>query len=215
MAKLRFGISMSLDGYVAGPDQSQEQGLGRGGEALHEWVTGTRSWREMHGLEGGTAGPDDEIMAEGFRNVGASIMGRNMFGPVRGPWGEDPWRGWWGDEPPFHHPVFVLTHHAREPLEMAGGTTFHFVTDGIHAALERAVDAASGKDVHLGGGADVANQYLAAGLVDEMEIHMVPVLLGGGARLFEGTGGGQSGFELVRAVHTDHASHFRYGRGGP
>ena len=141
-------------------------------------------------------------------------MGRNMFGPARGPWGNDPWRGWWGDEPPFHHPVFVLTHHAREPLEMAGGTTFHFVTDGITAALERAREAAGGKDVHLGGGANVAQQYLAAGLVDEMEIHLAPVLLGSGARLFEGTEGRQSGFELTGVVHTDRASHFRYRRGG-
>lgn len=210
MSSLRFDISMSLDGYVAGPDQSEEHGLGRGGERLHEWVVPTRSFRRLHGREGGETGPDDDVMAGMFDNVGATIMGRNMFGPVRGPWGDDPWRGWWGEEPPYHHPVFVLTHHARDALEMEGGTTFHFVTDGIEAALERARDAAGEKDVHLGGGADVANQYLAAGLVDEMDIHLAPVLLGDGERLFVDTGGAQAGFDLERVIHTDRATHFKY-----
>lgn len=213
MSLLRFDISMSLDGYVAGPGQSEEHGLGRGGERLHEWAIPTRAFQRLHGREGGETGPDDDVLAEAFENLGATIMGRNMFGPVRGPWGDDPWRGWWGEEPPFHHPVFVLTHHPREPLEMDGGTTFHFVTDGIEVALERARDAAAGKDVHLGGGADVANQYLKAGLVDEMEIHLVPVLLGDGARLFEDTDGTQTGLELDRVIHTGEVTHFRYRRG--
>lgn len=212
MSRLRFQISMSLDGYVAGPGQSEEHPLGRGGERLHEWALPTRAFRRLHGEEGGETGPDDDVLAEAFENLGATIMGRNMFGPVRGPWGDDPWRGWWGDDPPFHHPVFVLAHHAREPLEMEGGTTFHFVTDGIEAALDRARDAADGKDVNLGGGADVANQYLRTGLVDTMEIHLVPVLLGDGERLFVDTGGRQADFDPVRVVHTDKATHFSYRR---
>jgi dihydrofolate reductase len=214
MAKLRFNISMSLDGYVAGPSQSVETPLGEGGEQLHEWVIGTRSWRAAHGREGGETGLDDDRVAPWTRNIGATIMGRNMFGPVRGTWGDDSWRGWWGDDPPFHTPVFVLTHHPREPVEMEGGTTFHFVTDGIEAALDRAMGAAGGQDVSLGGGANAAQQYLRAGLVDEMEIHVVPLLLGGGARLFENLDGGQSGYEPVELVSSPTVAHFRFVRKG-
>jgi dihydrofolate reductase len=210
MARLRLNITMSLDGYVAGPNQSVEHPLGEGGERLHEWALALRTFREMHGMEGGATGPDDEVAAEMFRNVGAHIMGRNMFGGGHGPWGEDPWRGWWGDDPPYHAPVFVLTHHAREPLEMQGGTTFHFVTDGIEAALERARDAAGGKDISLGGGADAVQQYIRAGLVDEMDIHVVPLLLGGGARLFDDTGGRQTAYECVRAITSPGVSHYKY-----
>jgi dihydrofolate reductase len=212
MGKLRLTITMSLDGYVAGPDQSVETPLGVGGERLHEWIVGTRSWREAHGLEGGETGPDDEIGREMLQDVGATIMGRNMFGPVRGPWPDEAWRGWWGEDPPFHHPVFVLTHHAREPLEMQGGTTFHFVTGGPEDALARARAAAGQQDVHIGGGADVARQYLAAGLVDEMEVHVVPLLLGGGERLFDGTGGAQARLEPDRVLPTTAAMHVRYRR---
>jgi dihydrofolate reductase len=212
MAKLRLQITISLDGYAAGPRQSLENPLGEGGGALHEWALATRSFRAAHGMTGGEAGLDDERAAAWNANVGATIMGRNMFGPIRGPWGDDEWAGWWGDEPPFHSPVFVLTHHPREPLEMQGGTTFHFVTEGIEAALERALDAAGGLDVSLGGGADTAQQYLRAGLVDELEVHVVPVLLGGGARLFENLDGGPSGFECVGLVSSPAVAHFTYAR---
>jgi dihydrofolate reductase len=201
---------MSLDGYVAGPHQSVAHPQGEGGQALHEWAFSVRSFRQLHGMAGGTTGPDDEIAAEMFKNVGVTIMGRHMFGGGDGPWGRDPWKGWWGENPPFHTPVFVLTNHAREPLEMQGGTTFHFVTDGIHAALERARRAAGGKDINLGGGADVVQQYLRAGLIDEMEIHVVPVLLGAGARLFDNTDARQTAYECVRAVSSPTVSHFKY-----
>ena len=215
VAKLRVNITMSLDGYVAGPEQSLEDPLGKGGEALHTWMVVTRSFREQHGSgEGGTTGLDDERAAAWNENVGAGIMGRNMFGPVRGPWGDDDWRGWWGDNPPYHYPVFVLTHHARPPLEMEGGTTFHFVTDGIEAALERASAAAAGKDVIIGGGASTAQQYLRAGLVDELEVHVSPVLLGGGERLFDDIGGGTAGLELVDLVASPAVAHYRFARGG-
>ena len=210
MARLRLSITMSLDGYVAGPDQSVENPLGEGGGALHRWAFAVRTFREVHGMEGGAGGVDDEVVAESLENIGATIMGRNMFGGGAGPWGEEPWNGWWGDDPPFHTPVFVLTHHAREPLALRGGTTFHFVTEGIEAALDRAVQAAEGRDVALGGGAGAAQQFLAAGLVDEMEVHVVPVLLGGGARLFDHTDGGLSGFECVRLVSSPSVSHFKY-----
>ena len=210
MGRLRLNITMSLDGYVAGPNQSVEHPLGEGGQRLHEWAFAVRTFRETHGLEGGSTGPDDEVVAETLRNVGATIMGRHMFGGGDGPWGDEPWRGWWGDDPPFHTPVFVLTHHAREPLEMRGGTTFHFVTDGIEAALERARDAAGDMDISLGGGADVAQHYLRAGLVDEMEIHVVPMLLGDGARLFENTDGRQTDYECVRTICSPSVSHYRY-----
>ncbi len=210
MAKLRFNITMSLDGYVAGPGQSAENPIGEGGLRLHEWAFATRSFRAVHGMDGGESGLDDDRVAAWTSNVGATIMGRNMFGPVRGPWGFDPWTGWWGDDPPFHTPVFVLTHHPREPLELKGGTTFHFVTDGIEAALELALDAAGGQNVSLGGGADVAQQYLRARLVDEMEIHVVPLLLGAGSRLFEKLDGGAAGYVCTGLVSSPAAAHFTY-----
>jgi dihydrofolate reductase len=212
MPKLRFNITMSLDGYVAGPRQSLENPLGEGGTALHEWAVATRSFRAAHGGDGGETGLDDDHVAEWATGYGAVIMGRNMFGPVRGPWAGDDWKGWWGDDPPFHTPVFVLTHHEREPVELDGGTSFHFVTDGIEAALSRALEAAGGRDVSLGGGAGTAQQYLRAGLVDEMEIHVVPLLLGGGSRLFENLDGDPPGFECVGLEASDAAAHFSYAR---
>ena len=212
MSKLKLQITMSLDGYVAGPNQSVKNPLGEGGEKLHEWVVATRNWRKLHGMEGGASGPDDDVAAELMQNVGATIMGRNMFGPDRGPWGDNPWKGWWGDNPPFHTPVFVLTHHARTPLELDGGTTFHFVTDGMQAALDRAKKAAGNKDVSVGGGAEVARQYLKAGVIDEMEIHIVPVLLGGGERLFDNTDGRQRSYESIRVVTSPAASHYKFRR---
>jgi len=204
---------MSLDGYVAGPNQSLEHPLGEGGMALHEWVFATRAFRETHGGEGGETGLDDEQASGWNRDVGAFVMGRNMFGPVRGEWPEEePWNGWWGDDPPYHAPVFVLTHHPREPLEMQGGTTFHFVTDGIEAALERAREAAAGRDVSIGGGASTVRQYLRAGLVDEMRLHVAPVLLGAGEPLFEGIGDALAAFECVELVSSPAAAHFTYRR---
>ena len=212
MAKLKFTMTMSLDGYVAAPEQSLEDPIGRGGLALHEWVFATRHFRATHGLEGGESGLDDDH-AWWDAKVGATIMGRNMFGPVRGPWGDEDWTGWWGDEPPYHTPVFVLTHHAREPLEMAGGTTFNFVTDGIESALAQAVEAAGELDVSIGGGASTVQQYLRARLVDEMEIHVVPVLLGGGERLFDNLDGvSLAGFECVELVASPAVAHYRYVR---
>jgi dihydrofolate reductase len=171
-----------------------------------------RAFRERHGMEDGATGPDDDIAAEYFQNIGATIMGRHMFGGGDGPWGNNPWNGWWGEAPPFHMPVFVLTHHAREPFQMQGGTTFYFVNEGVHVALEQARDAASGKDIILGGGAEVAQQYLKAGLIDEMEIHLVPILLGDAARLFENTGAKQTGYECVRVVNSPSVSHYKYRR---
>jgi dihydrofolate reductase len=212
MAKLRFRITMSVDGYVAGPNQSAENPLGEGGLALHEWVFPTRSFHAMTGEPGGETGLDDEQAATWLRDAGATIMGRNMFGPVRGSWGDESWNGWWGDDPPYHTPVFVLTRYAREPLEMQGGTTFYFVTDGIESALEQAVAAAQGRDVLLAGGANVAQQYLRAGHIDEMKIHVVPVLLGGGQRLFDNLEGGPSGFECVDVVSSPAVAHFTYVR---
>src|SRR6266545_4711834 len=183
MSKLRFQLAVSLDGYVAGPDQSEENPLGVGGMGLHQWVFELEAWRRQQGQEGGEVNASTPVVEEAQSNVGATVMGRNMFGGGPGPWSEDPpWNGWWGDNPPFHTPVFVLTHHPRGPLEMEGGTTFIFVTDGIGSALEQAKQAAGGQDVLLGGGANVVQQYLAAGLVDEFELHVVPVLLGDGER---------------------------------
>src|SRR5439155_12742873 len=184
MTALRLNMTMSLDGYVAGPNQSVANPLGEGGHELHNWAFATRAFRQMHGMEGGTAGPDDAIVAEMFENIGATIMGRHMFGGGTGPWGDNPWRGWWGDNPPYHTPVFVLTHHARAPLEMDGGTTFHFVTDGVDAALEQALDAAGGQDVRLGGGAATVRECLDRQLVDDLHLAVVPVLLGSGERPF-------------------------------
>ena len=209
MSIVRAHISVSLDGYVAGPDQTQEQPLGEGGEALHDWVVALRQWREPQGMEGGEENASSAVVSEAYANVGAEIMGRGKFGPAdRGPWGDDPWRGWWGDDPPFHKPVFVLTHHEREPLTLAD-TTFTFVTDGIEAALAQAKAAAGERDVFIGGGADVINQYLAAGLMDELELHLVPILLGGGERLFDGVGTDVR-FEPLRSVDAPGVTHLRY-----
>lgn len=210
MSKLRLNITMSLDGYVAGPKQSVEHPLGEGGEKLHDWAFMVRTFRKRHGLEGGATGPDDDVAAEYFENIGATIMGRHMFGGGDGPWGDKPWNGWWGEDPPFHMPVFVLTNHARDPLKMQSGTMFYFVTDGIHAAAERAKAAARGKDVMLGGGANVVQQYLRAGLIDEIEIHLVPLLLGDGARLFDSTDGRQTAYECVRVVNSPTVGHYKY-----
>lgn len=187
MTKLRVhAFSISVDGYGAGARQSLETPLGVGGEALHEWIFPTRSFHQMTGKPGGETGIDDQYVARGFEGIGAWILGRNMFGPVRGPWPDDAWRGWWGKNPPYHVPVFVLTHHPRKPQQMEGGTVFHFVTGGIHDALDQAVKAAGGKDVRLGGGAATIRQYLQAGLVDEMHFAIAPVLLGSGESLLGG-----------------------------
>jgi dihydrofolate reductase len=203
---------MSLDGFVAGPSQSVHNPLGLGGMRLHEWVFPLAVWRAMHGLEGGEITESTRVVEESLANIGATVMGRNMFGGHPGPWdAAQPWNGWWGINPPFHHTVFVLTHHAREPLELEGGTTFMFVTGGIEAALEQASQAASGKDVSLGGGAHAARQYLVAGLVDEMEISLVPTLLGSGERLFEGVED-LGALELVRTVAAPNVTHLKFAR---
>jgi len=209
MSKLRFQLAVSLDGYVAGPDQSEENPLGVGGMDLHEWVVVLEAWRKPHGQEGGEVNASTPVVEELQSNVGATVMGRNMFGGGPGPWSEDPpWNGWWGDNPPFHTPVFVLTHHPRKVLEMEGGTTFTFVTDGIESALEQAKRAAQGQDVLLGGGANVVQQYLAAGLVDEFELHVVPILLGDGERLLENVGNLK--VEQVRAIEAPGVTHIKY-----
>ena len=210
MSKLRLGIAMSLDGYVAGPDQDEENPLGIGGQELHEWVFPLKEFREMHGESGGETNASSAVLQERQANIGSTIMGRNMFGPTRGEWPEDAWRGWWGDDPPYHHPVFVLTHYPREPLEMQGGTTFYFVTDGIEAALSQAKDAAQGRDVWLAGGAYAVNQYLAAGLVEAIDISIAPVILGSGARLFDGVQRGAVKLDQVRAVDAPGVTHIRY-----
>jgi dihydrofolate reductase len=208
MPKLRVhNLSMSLDGYTAGPGQTLEKPLGVGGEGLHEWVFKTRTGLRMIGEDGGDEGIDDEFMARGDVGIGATIMGRNMFGPIRGDWPDEEWKGWWGDEPPYHHPVFVLTHHPRNSFAMAGGTTFHFVNDGIQKVLERALEAAGGEDVRLGGGASTIQQYLQAGLVDEMHVAIVPVLLGGGERLFDNLAGGLEGYECAQLVGSGSVAH--------
>lgn len=212
MGDLKFTMSMSLDGYVAGPNQSLENPLGEGGMAVHEWAFATRTFSEMQGREGGETGLDDDQARRWNENVGAVIMGRNMFGPVRGEWPDDSWTGWWGDDPPYHAPVFVLTHHAREPVEMQGGTTFHFVTGGIEAALERAREAAGDRDVAIAGGASTVQQYLRSGLVDSMRLHVTPVLLGAGERLFDGVEDALAGFECVELVSSPAAAHFTYRR---
>lgn len=208
MSKLRVNcFSVSADGYGAGPDQSLENPLGVGGKGLHGWAFETRTFRQMFGQEGGTTGTDDQFAVRSFENVGAWIMGRNMFAPSRGAWPDDGWKGWWGDNPPYHCPVFVLTHHARPSLEMEGGTTFHFVTDGIHAALERATKAANGKDIRVGGGAATIRQYLEAGLVDEIHLAISPVLLGSGEPLFAGLDLPKLGYRRAEHVNTPNATH--------
>ena len=208
MAKLRVhAFSISLDGYGAGPTQSLQEPLGAGGETLHEWFIPTRTFQQTYGQEGGTTGVDDDFAARGFADIGAWILGRNMFGPIRGAWPDDEWRGWWGDNPPYHSDVFVLTHHPRASIRMAGGTTFHFVTDGIHAALERAMAAANGRDVRLGGGVATIQQYLRAGLVDEMHVAVAPILLGSGEHLFNGLDLLKLGYRCVEHVPSRNATH--------
>ncbi len=208
MSRLRVHISVSADGYVAGPNQSEENPLGEAGERLHDWIVALRAWRAPHGLEGGEVNASNAVVEEAQANIGVEIMGRGKFGGGPGPWGEDPWPGWWGEDPPFHMSVFVLTHHQREPLTLSD-TTFTFVTDGIEAALEQARAAAGEKDVLIGGGADVINQYLAAGHVDELELHVVPLLLGGGARLFEGIGPDLD-LEQIRVVEAPGVAHLKH-----
>jgi dihydrofolate reductase len=201
VSKLRVhGFSISIDGFGAGPNQDLSNPLGVGGPELFDWFFHTRTWQHMHGKEGGEESADDDIAAQGFAGFGAWILGRNMFGPVRGPWPDDSWKGWWGDEPPYHVPAFVLTHHAREPLAMKGGTVFRFVTGGIHAALEQAKEAAAGRDVRLGGGVSTIRQYLSAGLVDELHIAVSPVLLGSGENLLGGLDTRALGYVCFRHV---------------
>ena len=213
MSKLRFRISMSLDGFVAGPSQSVDNPLGIGGPRLHEWALALAVARAQLGLEGGEVNESTPVVEEALANLGATVMGRNMFGGHPGPWdAKKPWNGWWGVNPPFHHPVFVLTHYPRQPLEMEGGTTFTFVTDGIQTALQQARRAAGAKDVSLAGGAKAGQQYLAAGLVDEMEIHAVPTLLSSGERLFDGVGDDLHGLELVRTVAAPKVTHLKFAR---
>jgi dihydrofolate reductase len=209
MSKLRVHcFAISLDGYGAGPDQNRENPLGAGGVALHEWVFPTRTFQKMlFGKTSGTTGIDDDFAARGVENLGAWILGRNMFGPIRGPWPDESWKGWWGDNPPYHVPVFVLTNHARAPITMEGGTIFHFVTDGIHAALKRATEAANGRDVRLGGGVATIRQYLREGLVDEMHIAMSPVLLGAGEHLFSGIDLPNLGYQRTEHVPSANATH--------
>jgi len=209
MAKLRFEISISLDGYVAGPNQSEEHPLGEGGEELHEWVIKLAVWREAHGYEGGEVNASTPLIEEAQSGVGAVIMGRSMFGGGPGPWGDNPWQGWWGDEPPFKMPVFVLTHHEREPLTL-GATTFTFVTDGIESALAQAREVAGDLDVTIGGGGDVGGQYLSAGHVDQLQLNVVPILLGGGTRLFEDGAGAGLELEPILVVDTPEVTHLRY-----
>jgi dihydrofolate reductase len=213
MSRLRFKISMSLDGFVAGPSQDLENPLGVGGMRLHEWIVPLEVWRAPHGLDGGVVNASSAVVEESIANIGATVMGRNMFGGYPGPWNTaQPWTGWWGDNPPFHHPVFVLTRYPRESFPLEGGTTFNFVTDGIESALDQARQAAGAQDVSLAGGANVAQQYLKAGLVDEMEINLAPVLLGSGERLFDGLGDDLHGLELVRTVATPQVVHLKFAR---
>jgi dihydrofolate reductase len=211
MSKLKCHISISLDGFVAGPNQTMANPLGEGGERLHEWLVSLAEFRQSHGGQGGEVNESTPVVEESRAHIGASVMGRNMFGPVGGgAWGDEQWTGWWGDNPPYHHRVFILTHHRRDPLEMQGGTTFNFVTDGIESALEQARDAAGEKDIMLWGGAQVARQYLAAGLLDELQLHVVPVLLGSGACLLDDLGDADIRLEQVRAVEAPGVTHIKY-----
>ncbi|HEY1988179.1 MAG TPA: dihydrofolate reductase family protein [Acidimicrobiales bacterium] len=213
MPKLRVhNFAVSLDGYAAGPDQSLDNPLGVGGESLHKWLFATRTFHQKEAEISDDDGLDDRFAAQGEIGIGATIMGRNMFGPIRGEWGSEVWRGWWGDDPPFHHPVFVLTNYPRAPMAMEGGTTFYFVSDGIEAALERAFEAADGGDVRLGGGAATIQQYLRAGLIDEMHLPIVPILLGKGERLFDHLGGGPAGYECVEFISSFSVVHTRFAR---
>ncbi len=211
MTRLTADISMSLDGYVAGREPTVEQPLGEGGEQLHEWLVALEAFRERHGDSGGAGGTDDELVREGLENVGAYVMGRRMFSGGEGPWQDDPVAdGWWGDDPPFRAPVFVVTHHPREILAKDGGTSFVFVTDGVESAVEQARAAAGGKDVSVGGGASLVRQCLRAGLLDQIQIHVAPVLLGGGTRLFDDFGGGSVGLEVARVVASPSVTHLTY-----
>src|SRR5689334_10906852 len=210
MPKLIFDITTSLDGYVAGPDPSLDEPLGKGGEQLHEWAFATASWHRQHGRQAGEAGQDSDVIDEGIERTGAYVMGRGMFGGGPGPWGDEPWEGWWGEEPPYHTPVFVLTNYDREPLEMKGGTTFNFVSDGIESALEQARAAVGEKDILLAGGANVIQQYLKAGLVDEFQVHLAPLFLGGGVRLFDGAGLEEIEIEQTRVLVSPKVTHLRY-----
>jgi dihydrofolate reductase len=208
MPKLRVhAFSISLDGYGAGPDQDRKEPLGKGGEALHEWIIPTRTFQRLSGKDQGTTGVDDEFTARGFDNIGAWILGRNMFGPIRGPWPDESWKGWWGKNPPYHGPVFVLTNHPRPPQEMEGGTVFHFVTDGIEAALARAREAAGDRDVRLGGGASTIRQYLNARLIDQLHFAISPVLLGSGESLLAGIDLLRLGYDVTEHVPTEKATH--------
>lgn len=210
MSKVRANTSISLDGYVAGPNQSEDNPLGEGGEQLHEWMFALKAWRETHGEEGGEVNPSTEAAEQMHANVGAFVMGRNMFGPLRGPWEDDSWTGWWGDDPPYHTPVFVLTHHEREPVQMEGGTTFHFVTEGIESAYEQAKAVAGGQNISIAGGASCAQQALKAGLVDEVDLQVSPVILGAGERLLDGFEPGEPELELVRVLEAPGTIHIRY-----
>jgi dihydrofolate reductase len=212
MGRTKAQISVSLDGYMAGPDQGEENPLGEGGMGLHEWAMELSSWQEAHGGEGGGGdqNPSNAVIAAAQADIGAVVMGRNMFGPVRGEWGDEDWRGWWGEEPPYHAPVFVLTHHPRDSFEMDGGTSFHFVTDGIESAIARAREAAGDQDVSVGGGASTLQQTIAAGLLDEILVNQVPILLGSGERLFDALPAGAARFELRDAVRGDKALHLTY-----
>ena len=210
MTQVKFDISTSLDGYIAGPDPDLEQPLGAGGEQLHEWVVKLSAWREQHGLAGGEVNADSEIMAESIERIGAYVMGRGMFGGGDGSWGDEPWSGWGGEAPPFHAPVYVVTHHARAPLPREGGTTFHFVTEGVEAAVAQAQQAAGEGDVLVAGGASVIQQALRAGLVDEFQLHVAPVLLGGGTPLFAGLGPDDVQVETVRVVESPSVTHLKY-----
>lgn len=208
MTRLRVeGFTVSIDGFSAGPSQNLENPLGAGGLELFEWFFPTQTFQRMHGNGSGTTGIDEDFAARGFRNIGAWIMGRNMFGPIRGPWPDINWKGWWGDNPPYHTPVFVLTHHPRESITMEGGTTFHFVTDGIFSALEQAKDAAKGLDVRVGGGVETIRQYLRAGLIDEMHIALAPVLLGSGEPLFSGIDLPSLGYYCAEHTSSPNATH--------
>lgn len=213
MSKIRVaGFAVSLDGYGAGPDQSLENPLGIGGESLHEWALATRTFKRMHGGEGGSTGVDDDFLARGVENIGAWILGRNMFAPSRGEWPDDQWKGWWGPNPPYHVPVFVLTNHRRAAIEMQGGTTFHFVTEGIHVALDQAVTAAQGKDVRIGGGPATIRQFLQARLIDDMHLAIVPKLLGRGESLFQGVDLNELGYGITESRTSGQVLHVMIGR---
>jgi dihydrofolate reductase len=208
VSKLRVqSLAVSIDGYAAGPEQDLKNPLGANGVELMEWFFPTRFWRKMQGQDGGETGIDNKMAEQGFENIGAWILGRNMFGPVRGPWPDESWKGWWGDEPPYHVPTFVLTHHARAPLKMQGGTTFHFVTDGIESALKQAQAAAGARDVRIGGGVSTLRQYLQARLIDELHLAVRPVVIGAGEKLFEGIDARALGYETAKTVMGERAMH--------